>query len=114
MTRFAISREGIEGLEQLRLELMQAAIDVNDAATILYESIESIGDKLGVFEKELLECVKSAISAVEDSREPISRLVATSIPQRIMDIEELMALTGESGFDGDEDSPPRKRLVLKR
>lgn len=117
MTRFAVSGEGIESLEQLRLELMQAATDINDAATILYKSTESIEDKLGLFEKDLFECVKRTINAVEESREFISHFVATSIPQRIMGIEELMALTGENGFDGDEDSPPKKtcpKVLTKR
>lgn len=116
MTKFAISKEGIESLEQLRFKLMQSVIEINDAVTALFESIESVGDSLGVFEKDLLECVKGTIGAVNQSREPISHLVATSIPQRILDIEELMALTGEGDFGGGEDgdSPPRKKLVLKR
>ena len=113
MAKYAISQEGLDSLDELSRELMQAITGIDDACKTLYTKIEGLESGLGVYEKDILICIRAVIAANQQGKEGISHLVTTAIPLQKAIIEEIMSMVGETSGD-DENQPPQKKLVLRR
>ena len=113
MAKYAISPEGLDSLDKLSNDLLQAVTGIDDACRTLYKKIEGLEFGLGVYEKDILICIREVVAANNQGKEGVSHLVATAIPKQKAIIEEIMSMVG--GTDGDDDNqPPQKKLVLRR
>ena len=113
MAKYAISQEGLYSLDKLSNNLLQVVIGIDDACRTLYTKIEGLESGLGIYEKEILICLREVVAANNQGKEGVSHLVATAIPKQKAIIEEIMSMIG--GTDGDDDDqPPQKKLVLRR
>lgn len=113
MAKYAISREGLESLNKLSRELVQVVAGIENATQHLYHQVEALESGLGVYEKDVLQCIRQVIAACQQGREGVEYLVTTGIPQQMAMIEEIMYMFGEESGGGD-DEPPQKKLVLRR
>lgn len=112
MAKYAISTEGIDSLDKLSNELMKIVDGIDDACKTLYTKIEGLESDLGVYEKEILLCIRDVVEANQQGKEGVAHLVTTSIPHQRAIIEEIMSMVG--GTSDDDDQPPQKKLVLRR
>lgn len=112
MARYAISQEGLDSLDKLSNVLMQVVTEIDDACKILYEKIEGLEHGLGIYEKDILMCIRDVIAANKQGKEGVAHMVATSIPKQKAVIEELMSMIGETS--DDDDQPPQRKLVRRR
>lgn len=113
MAKYAISQEGLDSLDKLSNDLLQVVLGIDDACRTLYAKIEGLEAGLGVYEKDILMCIREVVAANNQGKESVSHLVATAIPQQKAIIEEIISMVG--GADGDDDDqPPQKKLVLRR
>ena len=113
MAKYAISQEGLDSLDKLSNELMQVVTGIDDACKTLYTKIEGLESGLGVYEKDILACIREVVAANQQGKEGVAHLVATAIPRQKAIIEEIMSMVGGTSGD-DEDQPPQKKLVLRR
>lgn len=113
MAKYAISQEGLDSLDKLSNELMQVITGIEDACKTLYTKIEGLESSLGVYEKDILICIREVVAANQQGREGVAHLVSTAIPRQKAIIEEIMSMIGETSGD-DESQPPQKELVLRR
>lgn len=113
MAKFAISQEGLDSLDKLSNDLKQVVTGIEDACKTLYTKIEGIEDGLGVYNKDILICIRDVISINKAGTASIEYLTDISIPEHRRKIEEFMYFLGETS-DDDADQPPQKKLVLRR
>ena len=113
MAKYAISQEGLDSLDKLSNELMQVVTGIDDACKTLYTKIEGLESGLGVYEKDILVCIREVVAANQQGKEGVAHLVATAIPRQKAIIEEIMSMVGGTSGD-DDDQPPQKKLVLPR
>ena len=113
MAKYAISQEGLDSLDKLSNELTQVVTGIDDACRTLYTQIEGLESGLGVYEKDILSCIREVVAANQQGKEGVAHLVATAIPRQKAIIEEIMNMVGGTSGD-DEDQPPQKKLVLRR
>lgn len=113
MAKYAISQEGIDSLDKLSNELMLAVSGIDDACRVLYSKIEALESSLGVYEKDILICIREVLAKNQQGKEGVVHLVSTAIPQQKAIIEEIMSMVGGTSDDSD-DQPPQKKLVLRR
>ncbi len=113
MARYAISKEGLDSLDQLSNELIQVVTGIDDSCKTLYTKIEGLESDLGTYEKDILVCIREVVVANQRGKESVAHLVATAIPRQKAIIEEIMSMFGGTSGD-DEDQPPQKKLVLRR
>lgn len=114
MAKYAISEEGISSLERLSQDLKSASTNIDEECTKLYNIVEGLEDGLGVYYKELLELVRSALSTNRASKEEVEYLANKRIPQLKEIIFALMCNGMGEGSSDDDDVPPQKKLVLRR
>ncbi len=112
MALYAVSKEGVDSLNRLSRSLIQTVNDIDAASNALYKQIEDLEDGLGIYEKDILICIRQVLVANRSGKESVTTLVTQEIPKRIQTIEELMYMFGDSS--DDEDEPPQKKLVLRR
>ncbi len=113
MAKYAISQEGLDSLDKLSAGLMQVVTGIDDACKTLYTKIERLESGLGVYEKDILLCLREVIAANEQGKDGVAHLVTTAIPRQKAIIEEIMAMVDGTSGD-DEAQPPQKKLVLRR
>lgn len=113
MAQYAISQEGLDSLDKLSNDLRQVVIGINDACRNLHSQIEGLESGLGVYEKDILICIRDVISINNAGSTSIEYLTDISIPECRRRIEEFMYFWGGSSGD-DDDPPPQKKLVLRR
>lgn len=113
MAKYAISQEGLDSLDKLSNELMQVVTGIDDACKTLYTKIEGLESGLGVYEKDILVCIREVVAANEQGKGSVAHLVATAIPRQKAIIEEIMSMVGGTSGN-DDDQPPQKKLVLRR
>ena len=113
MAKYAISQEGLDSLDKLSNELMEIVTGIDDACRQLYAQSEGLGSGLGVYEKDILVCIREVVAANQQGKEGVAHLVATAIPRQKAIIEEIMSMVGGTSGD-DDDQPPQKKLVLRR
>ena len=113
MAKYAISQEGLDSLDKLSGELMQVVTGIDDACKTLYTKVEGLESGLGVYEKDILLCLREVIAANKQGKVGVAHLVTTAIPRQKAIIEEIMAMVDGTSGD-DEDQPPQKKLVLRR
>ena len=113
MAKYAISQEGLDSLDKLSAELMQVVTGIDDACKTLYTKVEGLESGLGVYEKDILLCLREVIAANKQGKYGVAHLVTTAIPRQKAIIEEIMAMVGGTSGD-DEAQPPQKKLVLRR
>ncbi len=112
MAKYAISQEGLASLDKLANELIQVVTGIDDACRTIYSKIEGLESSLGVYEKDILICIREVVAANNQGKEGVLHLVATAIPQQKVIIEEIMNMVG--GTDGSEDDqPPQKKLLFR-
>lgn len=63
MAKYAISQEGLDSLDKLSGELMQVVTGIDDACKTLYTKVEGLESGLGVYEKDILLCLREVIAA---------------------------------------------------
>ena len=81
MAKYAISQEGLDSLDKLSNDLMQVVTGIDDACKTLYTKIEGLESGLGVYEKDILICIREVIATNQQGKEGVSHLVATAIPR---------------------------------
>lgn len=113
MAKYAISQEGLDSLDKLSAGLMQVVTGIDDACKTLYTKIERLESGLGVYEKDILLCLREVIAANNQGKDGVAHLVTTAIPRQKAIIEEIMAMVDGTSGD-DEAQPPQKKLVLRR
>ena len=113
MAKYAISQEGLDSLDKLSAGLMQVVTGIDDACKTLYTKIERLESGLGVYEKDILLCLREVISSNKQGKDWVAHLVITAIPRQKAIIEEIMAMVDGTSGD-DEAQPPQKKLVLRR
>lgn len=113
MAKYAISQEGLDSLDKLSAGLMQVVTGIDDACKTLYTKIERLESGLGVYEKDILLCLREVIAANKQRKDGVAHLVTTAIPRQKAIIEEIMAMVDGTSGD-DEAQPPQKKLVLRR
>lgn len=113
MAKYAISQEGLDSLDKLSNELMQVVTGIDDACRTLYTKIEGLESGLGVYEKDILICIREVVAANQQGKDGVAHLVSTAIPRQKAIIEEIMSMVGGTSGD-DEDQPPQRKLVLRR
>lgn len=113
MAKYAISQEGLDSLDKLSNELIQVVTGMDDACKTLYDKIEGLEAGLGVYEKDILVCIREVIAANQQGKNGVAHLVSTAIPRQRAIIEEIMSMIGGTSGD-DDDQPPQKKLVLRR
>ena len=113
MAKDAISQEGLDSLDKLSAGLMQVVTGIDDACKTLYTKIERLESGLGVYEKDILLCLREVIAAKKQGKDGVAHLVTTAIPRQKAIIEEIMAMVDGTSGD-DEAQPPQKKLVLRR
>ena len=113
MAKYAISQEGLNSLDKLSNDLIQVIVGIDDACKALYTRIEGLESGLGLYEKDILQCIREVVTANRHGKESVEYLVTASIPAQKAIIEELMSMVGGTSGD-DDDQPPQKKLVLKR
>ena len=113
MAKYAISQEGLDSLDKLSNELMQVVTGIDDACKTLYAKIKGLESDLGVYEKDILICIREVVAANQQGKESVAHLVATAIPRQKAIIEEIMRMVDGTSGD-DDDQPPQKKLVLRR
>ena len=113
MAKYAISQEGLDSLDKLSGALMQVVTGIDDACKTLYTKVEGRESGLGVYEKDILLCLREVIAATKQGKDGVAHLVTTAIPRQKAIIEEIMAMVDGTSSD-DEDQPPQKKLVLRR
>lgn len=113
MAKYAISQEGLDSLDKLSNELMQVVTGIDDACKTLYTKIEGLESGLGIYEKDILVCIREVVAASQQGKDGVAHLVATAIPRQKAIIEEIMSMVGGTSGD-DENQPPQKKLVLRR
>lgn len=107
MAKYAISQEGLDSLDKLSAGLMQVVTGIDDACKTLYTKIERLESGLGVYEKDILLCLREVIAANKQGKDGVAHLVTTAIPRQKAIIEEIMAMV--DGTSGEEDVyPPQK------
>ena len=99
-------------LQQLRIDLANATMGIDEAGKRLYMTVEGLSDGLGSYEKEILQLLRQMESSAAPAREATAELVDGIIPAMMQRIEEFLSAFG-SGTD-DEDVPPQRKLVLRR
>lgn len=112
MAKYAISQEGLDSFDKLSSELMQVVTGIDDACKTLYSKIEGLESGLGVYEKDILLCIREVIAANQQGKDGVSYMVTNAIPKQKAIIEEIMSMVGGTG--DDDDQPPQKKLVLRR
>lgn len=113
MAKYAISQEGLDSLDKLSNDLMQIVTGIDDACKTLYTKIEGLESGLGVYEKDILVCIREVIAANQRGKDGVTHLVSAAIPRQRAIIEEIMSMIGGTS-DDDDDQPPQKKLVLRR
>lgn len=112
MARYAISWEGLAELEQLRINLADAVLGIDEAGKQLFMTVEGLSDGLGAYEKGIYQMLRQMSASNVPVREAAEELVNHFIPATMQKIEELLSGFG-SGTD-DEDIPPQRKLVLRK
>lgn len=113
MAKYAISQEGLDSLDKLSNDLMQIVTGIDDTCKTLYTKIEGLESGLGVYEKDILVCIREVIAANQQGKDGVAHLVSVAIPRQRAIIEEIMSMIGGTS-DDDDDQPPQKKLVLRR
>lgn len=75
MAKYAISQEGLDSLDKLSNELMQVVTGIDDACKTLYTKIEGLESGLGVYEKDILVCIREVVAANQQGKEGVAHLV---------------------------------------
>ena len=110
MAKYAISRKGIEALEELKDTLAGTSEKITMISEDLINVINGLENELGVYYKEILVLTRNILVTIKESEEELSVLTNTSIPNKIKDIEDLINM----GLGDEDDEPPQKKLVLRR
>ena len=113
MAKYAISAKGIDALEALKNSLSGASDDITVLSGSLLSSINGLENGLGIYYKEILELTRKVLLILKEAKEGddgIDVLTNELIPRQIERIEELINM----GLGDDDDTPPVKKLVLKR
>ena len=90
MAIYAISQEGIDSLDKLSDDLRQVVTGINDASRTLYTKIEGLESGLGVYEKDILVCIRDVIAINNAGTASIEYLTDISIPECRRRIEEFI------------------------
>lgn len=112
MAHYAISREGMMALHQLRFDLANSTLGIDEAGKRLFMTIEGLSDGLGPYEKDILQLLRQMEISNAPAREAIEDLVNGVIPAMLQRIEEFLSAFGSGTDDGDV--PPQRKLVLRR
>ena len=110
MSKYAISRKGIESLEELKYTLSGTSEEIKMVSVSLLNFIGGLENGLGVYYKEILTLTRNVLASLQEAEEGITALTNTSIPNRINDIEYLISM----GLGDEDDDPPQKVLKLTR
>ena len=113
MAKYAISRKGIESLEELKDTLAGTSDDITMVSEALINVINGLENGLGVYYKEILELTRNVLLTLKEAKEGddgIDVMTNVLIPQQINRIEELINM----GLGDEDDEPPQKKLVLRR
>lgn len=89
MTKYGVSKEGIESLTQLATDISSIGDEIEASGQTLTAAIEAIGDGLGAYEDEIVDLVGSVNKAREKGRDSAERL-SEMISKMASDIEELV------------------------
>lgn len=114
MAVYAISREGIEALQTLALNIQNAGNDILNSSVMLLNEINGLETELGVYYQHILLLVKKIILTIQQAKEGddgIDSLSQRHIPRLINAIETVYGF--DSGSD-DDDVPYQKEKVLRR
>lgn len=108
---YSISQDGIEALEELRVNIAQSINDILDCSDKLHNEIRGLGDDLGIYYRHITLYIEKILAILKKALEGepgVGYLVNSIIPKMITNIEIL--LNGGLGDDGD----PPKVLTLGR
>ena len=78
MARYAISQEGLDSLDKLSAELMQVVSGIDDACKTLYCKVEGLESGLGVYEKDILLCLREVIAANKQGKDGVAHGISRS------------------------------------
>ena len=88
--KYAISKEGIESLNKLSTDLIEATEDIDNQAIALLEKVNGVEKEMGIFYKEVLMLSKEMLTCNKEAKEMVNTLARISIPKLISEIEMLM------------------------
>lgn len=109
MTKYAISRKGIEALEALKDTLTGTSEEI----TMVSEALVNVIGGLGIYYKEVLDLARNVLLTLKEAKEGddgLDVMINVLIPGQINKIEELINM----GLGDEDDEPPQKKLVLRR
>lgn len=89
MSKYGISTEGVESLNQLANDLSKINIEIYDEGQKLKTTVGGYGEGLGIYEDKILELVDTVTSIQRNGKEAIEQLV-TSIRKLASDVQELI------------------------
>lgn len=89
MTKYGVSKEGINSLTQLATDIGSIGGEIEESGQALTAAIGAIDDGLGTYEDEIIDLVGSINAAQEKGRGSAERL-SGKISKMASDVEELV------------------------
>ncbi len=89
MTKYGISKEGVEALTQLASDIDSINEEIEESGLTLTTTVEAIGDDLGLYEDEIVDLVGDVNTAKEKGRDS-AELLSGKVSKMASDIEELV------------------------
>ena len=89
MTRYGISKEGVNALTQLATDIGSINGEIEESGQVLTTAVEAIGDELGTYEDEIIDLVRNVKTAQEKGRDSAEHL-SGEISKMASDVEELV------------------------
>lgn len=74
MAKYGINKEGVDALNQLANDLRSINQDIDDDGKRLRNTVESLGENLGVYEEQILELIENVNTTQQKGGEPIQQL----------------------------------------
>ena len=74
MSKYGISQEGVDALNQLAQDLYTLGSDIEQSGNKLKTSVSGLGDQLGTYEEKINELVEQVNNTQMKSREPLVQL----------------------------------------
>ena len=90
MAKIAISKEGVDALNQLAADMSRLNSDIEDAGKRLKTTIAGYGDSLGIYEEQINVLVDRVNKAQLSGRESIE-LLTEEIKKLAQNVEALVA-----------------------
>lgn len=114
MAKYAISKEGLEALQVLALNIQNAGNGIINSSVTLLNEINGLENELGVYFRHILLLVEKVIVTIQQAKEGndgIDSLTQKHIPRLINAIETVYGF--DSGSD-DDDVPYQNEKKLRR